>query len=420
MLVRADEEPRRIVLPPPSGLVQGFLHGVPEHRFPATGRDVHDSRGRDELLVHHVAQPPPAPRPGIGEVGLRLVVGQRVERVAVLAPELVGMNVQGTGKFRPGRLGKQAGDVVVVAEPVKPHVIPGREHGPADDALMARFLQLVDHVGPVPVDLAPYERVGVGVDGFAVGTDEQPGLVLAHLVVVLEDVGMPVLEHDPGHVPGFHQVEHEGVPVVVVSAVLVIQPWEIASLVVRAQVLLVPVGHHDLAVRVETRDHQEDDVFQYVLRGVVFARHQVVGELGRHLRRGDLTGVEAHGLADDDLAFLHQAVDLAFGKAPRIGDPPVDFPQFLKVREVVRGGDDGQQEGVVLRRGTQIDHPDVFALLVQQVKILHDAVPAGHFAIVAETKAEEGFRSLNAVGHVMLLSVVVLLVLPTWPLAPPW
>ena len=357
-------------------------------------------------------------------------MGQRVQGVSVLAPELMGMHVEGTGQFRLGRFGKQARDVVVVAEPVKPHVVPGREHGAADDALVARFLQLVDHVGPVPVDLAPYKRVGVGMNGFAVGADEQAGLIAAHLVMVLEDVGMPVLEHDPGHVFRFHQVQHEGVPVVVVAAVPVIQPGQVATLVFRAQVLVVPVGHHELAVRIEAGHHQEDDVFQDVLRGLVFARHEVVGELRRHLRRGNLIGVEAHGLADDDLAVLHQAVDFGIGQAPRIGDPPVDPPKLLQPGLVLRGGNDGQQEGIALRRGTQVDHADVLALLVQQVEILRDAVPAGHLAVVAEPEAEEGFRSLNAVGHTALLSVVVLSeivlseivlsVLPTVYFAPLW
>ena len=201
------------------------------------------------------------------------------------------------------------------------------------------------------------------MNGLAVGADEKAGLIAAHFVMVLEDVGMPVLEHDPGHVLRFHQVQHEGVPVVVVAAVLVVQPGQVASLVVRAQVLVVPVGHHELPVGIEAGHHQEDDVFQDVFRGFVFARHQVVGELGRHLRRGDLVGVEAHGLADDDLAFLYQTVDFGIGQAPRIGNPPVDFPKLLQSGLVFRGGDDGQQEGVVLRSGTQVDHADVLALL---------------------------------------------------------
>ena len=116
-----------------------------------------------------------------------------------------------------------------------------------------------------------------------------------------------------------------------------VEPGEGAALVLRVDPAVVPVGNHDLAVRVEAGHHEEDDVVQDALRLLVVLRQQVVGELWSHLCASDLCGVEAHGLADHGLAPPDELLDLLLFQALRVGEPVVILPDFLKVTKVLCG-----------------------------------------------------------------------------------
>ena len=70
----------------------------------------------------------------------------------------------------------------------------------------------------------------------------------------------------------------------------------------RAEVLVEPVGHHDLAVGIQARHEQEDDVVEDLLHLRRVLGRQPVHQLHRHLRRADLGRVNAAGDEQHELA----------------------------------------------------------------------------------------------------------------------
>ena len=87
--------------------------------------------------------------------------------------------------------------------------------------------------------------------------------------MVLVGVGLPLLIHDLRHILRLNQVKHKSVAVVVMTGILVIQPRRRRAFVLCAEVFVVPVGHHNLAIRVEARHHQRDDVIQNTRRFLI-------------------------------------------------------------------------------------------------------------------------------------------------------
>ena len=113
------------------------------------------------------------------------------------------------------------------------------------------------------------------------------------------------------HVLAFLLGEHVHVAVAVVTHVLVIQGGQWAGGERRAEVLVEPVGHHDLAVRIGARHQQEDHVVENLLhrRGVV--GREAVDQLQRHLRGADFVCMNAARDEHDDFAGPEDLVALA-------------------------------------------------------------------------------------------------------------
>ncbi len=114
------------------------------------------------------------------------------------------------------------------------------------------------------------------------------GAVVAHLMLVEPDRRKPVVPGELRHVLAFLLREHVHVAVVVVPDVRMIETRNRAGFVRRAEVLVEPVGHHDLAVRVQARHQQHDDVVENLLRRRRVVGGELVHQLERHLRRADL------------------------------------------------------------------------------------------------------------------------------------
>ena len=229
---------------------------------------------------------------------------------------------------------------MVDAYPVEAEVGPAAEDGGVYYAGLAGFLELVGHVGSVPLELAPDEGVAVGVYWVAVWCDVEACSVAAHVVVVLVGLGGPVVEHELGHVPAFDDVGGEGVPVVVVARVLVVEERCAAALVLGAEPPVVPVGDHMLAVWVEARHHYADDVVPDASGFLVFPGYEVVRQLGGHLGAPDLGGVEAHGLDDHGLPFIDEGLDVLIVEVVWVCDLFVDFLDAFQVLYVLLAGDE--------------------------------------------------------------------------------
>ena len=99
---------------------------------------------------------------------------------------------------------------------------------------------------------------------------------------------MPVRVEKPREVAVLRHVHHERVAIDVVAGVLVIQPRHRAALIRGALLLVVPIDHKTMAVRIERRDQNEDDVVENVSDvGIRRPAHEVVEEQRRVLRTGD-------------------------------------------------------------------------------------------------------------------------------------
>ena len=138
-------------------------------------------------------------------------------------------------------------------------------------------------------------------------------------------------------------VEHVAVAVVVVADVLLVQPRHRRDLERRADVAAIPLGDHLLPIRVDGRPQQQDDVLEHVrVLRVVGLRQQVVGQLHRVLRAGDLARVQPAVDVDDGLALARQLAGIGLAQPGGMGQPPRDLAVAIDLRQVGGRGDGGQ------------------------------------------------------------------------------
>ena len=70
----------------------------------------------------------------------------------------------------------------------------------------------------------------------------------------------PVVKHEFKHVAGLDEVAHEEVAIVIVASIVVVQVRHRCFFEVSAEVLVVPVSNHDLAVGIRRRHQHHDHV----------------------------------------------------------------------------------------------------------------------------------------------------------------
>ena len=341
--------------------------------------------GRDLLLLHDVAKPPPPAGPEARDGRLGLVFLP----FAGAAPELVGVDVDRCRQPGAGGLGEHPGHVVKGRDPVPAEVAPPGILGLVEDARHAGLFQLVGDVAAEEAHLTPDQGIGVGTHGLAVGRHVEAGAIAAHVVVVDVGLRLPVPVHDLGGVLRLDEVEEVAIPVVVVPGVRMVEPRQAHSLVLAPECFVVPVGDHDLAIRVEAGDQQEDHVVENPPGLLVVPGEQVVDQLGRHLGAADLGGVEAHRLADHRLALRDQRIDLGLVEPLRVEEPVVHFSQLLELGQVLRRRHHDQEERVVVGGRPHVGDHDLVALLGEQFVVLDDGVPSGDLSICAQLETEE-------------------------------
>ena len=171
------------------------------------------------------------------------------------------------------------------------------------------------HGGPDHFDAEGDERVEVVVEGIAEGRHEDDGAGGAGLVVVVDDLREPLVEHLPVHVGGFRHVGHVEIAIVVVADVLGVEPRQLvhaalARLFERRVGILgaahVPVGDEVLAVGVGL-DVELDGVVEEAHGLRVGAADHLVDLLHELLRADGLGGVEAAVDPDDGLAVAGES-----------------------------------------------------------------------------------------------------------------
>ncbi len=303
---------------------------------PAVGGAVLVERvGGDPLVVHDVAQPPRSAPPGVREVHLGPVGDESLPPAA----QLRGRDLDRRREPDRGDLGQDARHVLPPGGVLRPAGPRGVECPARDDAALPRLLEAHRHERADQVDLADDERVDVRVERLGVRRDEHPGARRSHLVLVEEDLREPVVVEDSADRLRLGLRQLREVPVVVVPDVGVVEPRHPAPLPARPEVLPVPLDLHTVAVGVDRRDEEEDDLREAPLRLGVLGRREGVGPLHRHLRRRDLARVDAAGHEEDDLPLPDERRRLRLGEPSRVGEPARHVADPRHVREVLRGGD---------------------------------------------------------------------------------
>ena len=177
-------------------------------------------------------------------------------------------------------------------------------------------------------------------------------------MVVDVRLGNPLPEEDLGPVLRLHRVRHEGVPVVVVTDVVVVEKGEPGAFVLGPDPLVVPLGDHDLAVGVEAGDHDADGVLEDLPHRLVVPGGHLVGDLRDGLAGGHFRGVEPVGLDEDHPSVRHGLPDLGFRVAPGILKDSVPLLDPVQLGQVLRGGDEEGEEGIAEGGGPHVTDLD--------------------------------------------------------------
>ena len=388
VLVRRDDELDRRLGAAPLDRPPGLEHHVPEQQLPVPRRRVEQRPGRDPLLAHHVAERPPAALPRVDEE-----LHRTVDLVLPpVGPELLAVDVERPGELGAGGFGEHAGDVVVVGDHVEGREPPAGVGRAGHHAVDPGTLEGVLHRRADHLVLGPDQRIDVGVDRVLVRRHVDARPVGAHLVDVEVELGDPLPVDHLGEHPGLGQVQHVGVPVVVVAGVVVVEVGQPGALVRRAAGLLRPVDHHLRAVRVEAGEEQEDGLLQDARRVRVVAGGELVGQERRHLGGRHLGRVETGADRDHCPALLHQAVNVLVRKASGVRQGPADLGQAVRPRQVLRRGDHHQKKRVAQRALPEPAHLDPVRRRPQRVVVVDQGTPGRQLAVGAEGEADHVLR----------------------------
>ena len=245
----------------------------------------HRNRSGQHVVDGVLDTPPTArPRARIKRLGPKFALASRkvVDRIEVRR----GVAVQ-------ARLGQERRDVVEIIGVVQKSWIPVVEAAPhVHGTLLSTLLERLSHRHPDQIDRAPHEWMHVRADGLRERRNPDARGERRRLVVVVDDLRFPVSIYARHH-PRLDLIDHISVAVVVVPDVLLIQERRARDLERCAQVLVIPIRHHGLAIGVDAEPQHQDDVVEDGgdLR-IGIARHEVVCELYRVLRVRYLGGVQ--------------------------------------------------------------------------------------------------------------------------------
>ncbi len=307
--------------------------------------------------------------------------------------------LDGRGHADAGDLGQHADLVVPPAAPRHRALPEVGVRRVVDDAVLAGGLEggglrLAQDAVP-PVD----QRVHVRVDRVGGGHHEDARAGVAHLVLVQPHGGEPVLPQQRRRQLALLLGEHVHVAVVVVADVRVVEVRHRAGLELGAEVLVEPVDHHDLAVRVGARDEHQDHVVEDLLHDRRVVGRQPMHEFDRHLRRADLGRVQVAGDDDDRLARGEDVV--AFGRARR---PALEVQLSLQLFEAVEAGhrvgraDLDGDERVALRGLAEFAHLHPRRAGGDVPHVLDDLVVANELVVGADGEPDERVGADNRGG----------------------
>ncbi len=237
------------------------------------------------------------------------------------------------------------------------------------------------------VETVRHARVDVRIQRIRVGRDDDPRVAWRTLVLVVDDLRVPlVIDHFRDGLRLRHVV-HEEVTVVIVADIVVIElRWR--GLLVRCiELALVPLADDLQPVRVHAGHQQEDDVLPDRVHLRRLFRRDAMRELWRHLRMRHFGRVQPGVDPDDRLAFHGQGLGCLFVD-PCPGELLADGAVSIEIRMVFRRRNCEQVQRSVQRRAADLTQRHTIAVGGQLPVVgLHLRI-TGELVVVAGLETE--------------------------------
>ena len=211
------------------------------------------------------------------------------------------------------------------------------------------------------------------------------------LVVHVNDIGLPVA---PGALNDarFNDVQHVRIAVVVVPDVLLIQLHRTDGLVLLA--CLAPVDDDVLPVGIDRRPEEEHDVVEdRLVARLVGVEKDLVGELRRVLRPGDLRCVQAAADVDDHLGVASKPVCLGVGEPFGMREAHVGATDLIDTREVLGRRDESDGNRPAKCGLSDLDQLDAIARRGEAPEVGDRLLVVEELVVGADGEAKRRFRS---------------------------
>ncbi len=203
---------------------------------------------------------------------------------------------------------------------------------------------------------------------------------------------MPLAVEKAREIAALRQVHHERVAVDVVAGVLVVGPRHRTAFDHGPFVLVVPVHDQPVAIGVQHRDDDHDEMLQLGQRRLVGRRGQRVEKLSRRLCRADFRCVNTRADGDDGRLGGRQPPRFVVRDAARIGESLIRRANLFEVADIFRRGDDCCDRAVAVRGGAEINDLDAIGGGRDCLEILLDVVGGRELSVAAEAEPEPRFR----------------------------
>ena len=354
-------------------------------------RDLQHPERAGQHVVHRVGETDRATKPGARVTGRRLGHRHAVVELAGKALWIVGERRR---RWVPG-LGEDADDVVEVRGGPNGPVVPGGELIARHHARFALALEAVEHRAAHQVDPSDDLRVDVRVERVGKRRHEHPRRRPPRLVLVVHDLGQPLLVEQRVDDAGLGLRLHVRVAVVVVADVLLVQPRHRAVLVRRVQVLAVPVDDHVHAVGVHRGQQDQDHVVADLAHLRRFVRGDAMRQQERMLRRGDLAGMQAVVDPHDGLAFARQRAGGIRTHPAHVSEPLADVAVVIGLRKIGFGRNEGHQHVVALGGLARRGHGDTIRRRVQLPEVVLELPEVRELVVVTRREPQDVFRRGN-------------------------
>ena len=231
-------------------------------------------------------------------------------------------------------LGQNPHHIVEVGHRAHPSIPPHTEGHARNHPRHILHGKSVGHCRSHQIDGRGRSRMDPGIYRICKGRKEDPGPAWTGLMVIIDDLGIPLIIEHLRYSPGFRHIVHEPVPVIIMPDIIVVEPWRPGCLKRGADRAVIPESNNIKPVRIHDRHQQKDDILANMLHFAgIFRCHPPRKQRG-HLGTCDFRCMQTGINPDDRPSLLRKCLRLGLRNSPpgeRCADilPPVQGCQIL-------------------------------------------------------------------------------------------